>query len=262
MSNPYSSAGLGPSAGLHVVLCHSVRRCSSYTTAFTRSPKDLPAMIVAMLGQPQGSCSTGLPSQQSPLLPVLCPELHRQPLSPRGHAALLQTPGLLLSPQEKAVVCNEGGFGREHRGVGAVLGLLCLAALTAVSGSSRPGTQPRSSSARHTGLVSLLVGKEGKWHQVTLHSRRKKCTPLIKAGRMEFNHGSGVCGAEFIFHQCLLQAARNTVCVCNPLQLGGSLQRDGPGGAGQPPALNSLSEAGKRTGSPKQSRGAACGCVM
>lgn len=207
-----------------------------------------------MLDQPQGSCRTGLPSQHSPLLPALCPELHRQPLSPRGHAALLQTPGLLLSPQENAVVCNEGGFGKEHCGVGAVLGLLCLAALTAVSGSSRPGTQPRSSSARHTGLVSLLVRKEGKWHQVTLHSRRKKCTPLIKAGCMELNHGSGVCSGEFIFHQCLLQQQGPP---CN----WGSLHRDGPGWARQPPTLNSLSEAAKGTGSPKQSRGAACGCV-
>lgn len=147
MSNPPSLADLGPSAGLHVVLCHGVRRCSSYSTAFTQSPKDLPAMTVVMLGQAQGSRSTGLHSQHSPLLPALCTGLHRRPLSPRGHAALLQTASLLLSPQENAVVCNVGRFGREHCGVGAVLGLLCLAALAAVTGSSRPGTQPRSSPA-------------------------------------------------------------------------------------------------------------------
>jgi len=42
---------------------------------------------------------------------------------------------------------------------------------------------------------------------------------------MELNHGSEVCSAEFIFHQCLLQQQGTLPVLCNPLQLGVPAQR-------------------------------------
>lgn len=79
---------------------YAVRRCSSYTTCclppVVRSPKDLPAMTVAKLSQPHGSCShKGSIHSTTPLLSrparsraarcsprMVCSEPHRRVIVP------------------------------------------------------------------------------------------------------------------------------------------------------------------------------------